>query len=68
MWLPQAGGPPTLGWEPIETIPLLPSDGQGPRKPWKVLQVVRAGQILTSAMSLQQENLPSMSVGLDPKG
>ncbi|XP_045043576.1 cilia- and flagella-associated protein 100 isoform X1 [Desmodus rotundus] len=43
-------------------------DGQGPRKPWKVLQVVRAGQILTSAMSLQQENLPSMSVGLDPKG
>ncbi|XP_053526304.1 cilia- and flagella-associated protein 100 [Artibeus jamaicensis] len=42
--------------------------GQGPRKPWKMLQVVQAGQILTSTMSLQQESQPSLSVGLDPKG
>ncbi|XP_035865278.1 cilia- and flagella-associated protein 100 isoform X1 [Phyllostomus discolor] len=41
-------------------------EGQGPRKPWKLLQVAQAGQILTSAMSIQQESQPS--VGLDPKG
>ncbi|KAM5305869.1 cilia- and flagella-associated protein 100 isoform 2-T6 [Glossophaga mutica] len=43
-------------------------DGQGPRKPWKMLQVVQAGQILTSSMSLQQESQPSVSVGLNPEG
>ncbi|KAM7126215.1 cilia- and flagella-associated protein 100 isoform 1-T1 [Molossus nigricans] len=43
-------------------------EGQGPRKPWKVLQLIRAGQILSSAISLQQGSHPSVSDRLDPKG
>ncbi|XP_038282646.1 cilia- and flagella-associated protein 100 isoform X2 [Canis lupus familiaris] len=43
-------------------------DGQGPKKPWKFLQVARLGRILSSAMSLQHSRQPSVSSGLDPKG
>lgn len=52
----------------METIPLLPPEGQGPKKSWKVLQVIQAGQILTGADGLQEDHQPSVSGGLDPKG
>ncbi|XP_036085635.1 cilia- and flagella-associated protein 100 isoform X2 [Rousettus aegyptiacus] len=43
-------------------------EGQGPRKSWKVLQVIQPGQILVSADGLQKDHQPSMSGRLDPKG
>ncbi|XP_072576232.1 cilia- and flagella-associated protein 100 isoform X3 [Vulpes vulpes] len=43
-------------------------DGQGPKKPWKFLQVARLGRILSSAMSLQHSRQSSVSSRLDPKG
>lgn len=59
---------PHPGLGQIETIPLLPPEGQGPRKPWKVLRLIRTGQILSSAISLQQGSQPSVSDRLDSKG
>ncbi|XP_032943819.1 cilia- and flagella-associated protein 100 isoform X2 [Rhinolophus ferrumequinum] len=43
-------------------------ESQSPRKSWKVLQVIRAGQILSGAISLQPGKQPSVSGWLDPKG
>ncbi|XP_074196560.1 cilia- and flagella-associated protein 100 isoform X2 [Rhinolophus sinicus] len=44
-------------------------EGQSPRKSWKApLKVIQAGQILSSAISLQQGSQPRVSGGLDPKG
>nr|XP_019574960.1 PREDICTED: cilia- and flagella-associated protein 100 isoform X3 [Rhinolophus sinicus] len=43
-------------------------EGQSPRKSWKVLKVIQAGQILSSTISLQQGSQPRVSGGLDPKG
>lgn len=52
----------------MKIIPLLPPEGQGPRKSWKVLEVIQPGQILVSADGLQKDHQPSMSGRLDPKG
>nr|XP_019574967.1 PREDICTED: cilia- and flagella-associated protein 100 isoform X9 [Rhinolophus sinicus] len=52
----------------METTPLLSPEGQSPRKSWKVLKVIQAGQILSSTISLQQGSQPRVSGGLDPKG
>ncbi|XP_040484053.1 cilia- and flagella-associated protein 100 [Ursus maritimus] len=43
-------------------------DGQGPKKPWKFLQVARVGRLLSSTVSLQHSSQPTMSSGLDSKG
>ncbi|XP_034513151.1 cilia- and flagella-associated protein 100 [Ailuropoda melanoleuca] len=43
-------------------------DGQGPKKPWKFLQVAQVGRLLSSTVSLQHSSQPTMSSGLDSKG
>ncbi|XP_014701577.2 cilia- and flagella-associated protein 100 isoform X2 [Equus asinus] len=45
-----------------------PRDGQGPKKPWKILQVMRLGQMLSSNASLQSGSQSSGTSGLEPKG
>ncbi|XP_023376673.1 LOW QUALITY PROTEIN: cilia- and flagella-associated protein 100 [Pteropus vampyrus] len=66
-WLPRLERPyPRLGH--MEIIPLLPPEGQGPRKPGKVLQMIQAGQILATTVGFQKDRQPSVSGGLDPKG
>lgn len=52
----------------IETIPLLPPEDQSSRKPWKILHVIRAGHILSSSISPQQNSHLSASDRLDSKG
>lgn len=52
----------------MEIIPLLPPEGQGPRKPGKVLQMIQAGQVLATTVGFQKDRQPSVSGGLDPKG
>ncbi|KAM6177371.1 cilia- and flagella-associated protein 100 [Erethizon dorsatum] len=53
---------------PMETIPLLPPEAQGLKKPWKLLQAVRLGQITSSSSSLQPASQLSVPSGLDSKG
>ncbi|XP_039699527.1 cilia- and flagella-associated protein 100 [Pteropus medius] len=43
-------------------------EGQGPRKPGKVLQMIQAGQVLATTVGFQKDRQPSVSGGLDPKG
>ncbi|XP_024902244.1 cilia- and flagella-associated protein 100 [Pteropus alecto] len=43
-------------------------EGQGPRKPGKVLQMIQGGQILATTVGFQKDRQPSVSGGLDPKG
>ncbi|XP_019488209.1 PREDICTED: cilia- and flagella-associated protein 100 isoform X3 [Hipposideros armiger] len=42
-------------------------EGPGPRKPWKVLRVIQAAQILSSTIRLRKGSQHSTSGGLDPK-
>ncbi|XP_046536896.1 cilia- and flagella-associated protein 100 isoform X2 [Equus quagga] len=45
-----------------------PRDGQGPKKSWKILQIMRLGQMLSSNASLQSGSQSSGTSGLEPKG
>ncbi|XP_074200246.1 cilia- and flagella-associated protein 100 isoform X2 [Camelus bactrianus] len=65
-WLPPAGGALSLAGQE-DTLPLLPPEGQVPKKPPRLLQVVRLRQVLSNTVNLQQGNQPSVSGSLDPK-
>ncbi|CAI9160035.1 unnamed protein product [Rangifer tarandus platyrhynchus] len=50
-----------------EGPPLLPPEGQSPKKPAKLLQVMRLRQALSTTVSQQQSTLPSVSSGVESK-
>lgn len=49
----------------VDSPPLLPPEGQSPRKPAKLLQVMRLRQALSATVSQQQGTLPSVSSGVE---
>lgn len=70
MWRPPAGG--ALLWAgagggQVDSPPLLPPEGQSPRKAAKLLQVMRLRQALSTTVSQQQSTLPSVSSGVESK-
>lgn len=70
MWWPLAGG--ALLWAgggggQVYSPPLLPPEGQSPKKPAKLLQVMRLRQALSTTVSQQQSTLPSVSSGVESK-
>ncbi|KAF4023765.1 hypothetical protein G4228_015733 [Cervus hanglu yarkandensis] len=53
------------GQAELQSPPLLPPEGQSPRKPAKLLQVMRLRQALSATVSQQQGTLPSVSSGVE---
>lgn len=60
---------PALGWGggQVDSPPLLPPEGQSPKKAARLLQVMRLRQALSTTVSQQQSTLPSVSSGVESK-
>ncbi|XP_049718493.1 cilia- and flagella-associated protein 100 isoform X1 [Elephas maximus indicus] len=67
-WWPQVGGCSKPLWGHLETILLLPPEGQTSRKALKLLQGTRLGPTLSSSSSLQPSSQFSVPSGLESKG